>query len=96
MKQRVIRPHDVALGVHADDRVAQRDDERALADERLRAQHRVAQAERLPLARVEVLDRRPLEVEFGQQLFLAGLAQRLDQFAVEVEVVLDRRLARAR
>ena len=40
-------PHDVALGVHADDRVAERDDERLVADERPRARDGVAEAEQL-------------------------------------------------
>ena len=68
--------HDVALGVQADDRVAERDDERLVADERPGAEHRVAEAERLPLARVEVLHGGALELQFAEQVFLAGLAQR--------------------
>jgi hypothetical protein len=83
--------NDIAFGVHADDRIAQRDDERLVADEGPRAEHGMAQAERLPLAGVEVLHLRALELELLEQLLLAGLAQRLDELAVQVEVVLDRR-----
>ena len=59
--------------------------------------HRTAwpETEGLALARVEVLHARALELELGQQLLLAALAQGLDQLEVGVEVVLDRRLAAA-
>jgi hypothetical protein len=81
--------------VHADDRVAERDEERPATDERLRAEHRVPEAQQLPLPRVEVPHRGPFERQLGQQLLLARFAERLDQLAVEVEMVLDRGLARA-
>ena len=75
--------------MHADDRVAERHDERLVADERLRAPDGVAEAEQLPLPRVEILHRRALVLELGEQILLAAFAQRLDQLAVQIEMVLD-------
>ena len=87
--------HDVAFGVHADDRVAERHDERLVADERPGARHGVAEPEQLALARVEILNRRALVLECRQQLLLAALAQRLNELGVQIEMVLDRRLSRS-
>src|SRR6266487_3332445 len=86
--------HDVAFRMHADDRVAERHDERLVPDERLGARNRVAETEQPPLAGVEVLDARALVFERRQQVFLAAFAQGLNQLAVQIEVVLDRRFAR--
>src|SRR5207247_10920843 len=63
---------DVACGVHADDRVAERDDERLVADKRSRARHGMAEAEQLALAPVVVLHRRTLVLELRQQVFFAS------------------------
>jgi len=54
-----------------------------------------AESERLALPRVEVLHARPFEGERFKQLLLPVLAQQLHELAVHVEVVFDRRLARA-
>ena len=80
-------------GVQPDDRVAERDDEGLPADKRSRAEDGVAEPEHVPLPGVEVLQGRALERELLEQFLLAGLAQRLDQLGVQIEVVLDRRLA---
>ena len=53
----------------------------------------MAQAQLPPLPRVEVVDLFPLERKRCQQIFLAVLAQVPDQSFVDVEMVLDRRLA---
>jgi hypothetical protein len=46
-------------------------------------------------ASVEVLHRGAFELQLREQLLLAGLAQVLNQLAVEIEVILDGRLPRA-
>ena len=79
--------------VEADDRVAQGDDERVVADEGTGGEDRVPEAEGAALAGVEVLHRRALEGEIGEQLLLAALPERLHELFVDVEVVLDRGLA---
>src|SRR2546421_75736 len=82
------------VSVSASKTAGESDDERLAADERLRAQHRVAESEQLALSRVEVLHARALVLELFEQRFLPGLAQRLYELAVQIEVILDRRLAR--
>ena len=91
-----MRCHDGALGLKADDRVAQRHDKGLAADKGFGAADRVAQPQQLTLAGKEIAGRRPLEHQLGQQLLLARLAQRLDQLGAQVEVIFDRHLARPR
>ena len=83
------------MTIEADDRVAKRDDERFLRHERTRRQHGVAQTQRLALTRVEVLHVGALELQRGEQFFLAVFTKQLHQLFVDVEMILERRLARA-
>ncbi len=53
-------PHDVALTLEPDDRIAERYDEGRVADERARRKHGVSQPERLALPRVEDTARAPV------------------------------------
>jgi hypothetical protein len=55
----------------------------------------VAEAEQLPLASVEILHGGALELQLREQLLLPGFAQRLNQFGIQIEVVLERRLPRS-
>ena len=87
-------PHDVALTLEADDRIAERDDEGIVPDERASREDGVAEPERLALPRVEVVHRRAFEGERGEQLLLALLAQHLHELFVDVEVVFNRGLPR--
>src|SRR5205814_9161240 len=91
-------PHttdDVALSIQPDDRIAECDHERLMADERARRKHGVPQAERPPLTRVEVLNVGAFERQRREQLLFTALTQQLHQLFVDVEMVLERSLARA-
>ena len=85
--------HDVAVPIEADDRVAERDDKRLLRDERARSQHGMAETERAPLPRVEVLDLGALDLQRGEQFFLAAFPKQLHQLFVHVEMVFERGLS---
>ena len=75
--------------------IAQRHQERLFAGEVLGAENGVAQPALQSLAGVKEVGLQRLELQFPQQVLLVGLRQRLEQFRVVVEVVLDRRLAAA-
>ncbi len=81
------------MPIEADDRIAQRYHERLVRDERARGKHGVAKAERMPLPRVEVLHRGPLELERGEQFLFAMLPKQLDELFIHVEMILERGFA---
>ena len=77
-------------------RISQRNYERLRADDRFGTENGVAQTELPPLAGVEILQILTLESQFGQEILLSRLAEGIHQLGIDVEVVLDGRLARPR
>ncbi len=88
--------HDVRLGVQPDDRIAQGHDKRLVAHQRTGTQHGVPQSQLAALSRVEILHLLPFELQIHQLLFAPCLAQVGRQLFVDVEMLLDRRLAARR
>ena len=81
------------LGIHTDDRISQRHDKRLISHQGFCAEHGVTESELPSLARVEILERPPFEIQFLEQLLAASLPEKGDQFPVGIEVIFDRDLA---
>ena len=87
--------HDIARTRQADDRIAQRDDERIVTNEVPRAPDRMPQSARPILSRVIEVDVPRLEFKLRELIFLTALPQRADQFRIFIKMVLDTALALA-
>src|SRR5690606_3404471 len=86
-----------ARNVAVDQIVRKVHEEGLVADRRSRAEHRMPESERYALPHVQAADVRRHDVaDEREQLFLAAFGQRALELRIDVEVILDRALRRAR